>query len=228
MMYYKMKTVIIALPGSHFSGAFLMNITETVMVLTQKGYKVRLTNEYSSFVPFSRMKTLGLDVLRGSEQKPYGGGIEYDVWLTIDSDIIFTSDQVMKLIENTDTHPVVSGFYMMQDMQHFACVKEWNLEHFKKNGTFEFLKLHALEGAPPYLPVAYNGMGFFACRKGVIEKLKYPYFSYPLIEIEAEDGKVLKDMCSEDVAFCKNIIDAGFQVMVNTSLRVGHEKTLVI
>jgi hypothetical protein len=79
-----------------------------------------------------------------------------------------------------------------------------------------------------YISVAYNGMGFFACRKGVIEKLKYPYFSYPLIEIEAEDGKILRDMCSEDVAFCKNLTDAGFDIMVNTDLVVGHEKTLVI
>ena len=78
------------------------------------------------------------------------------------------------------------------------------------------------------MPVAYNGMGFFAWRKGVIEKLKYPYFSYPLIEIEAEDGTIIRDTCSEDVAFCKNITDAGFEVIVNTTLRVGHEKTLVI
>jgi hypothetical protein len=71
-------------------------------------------------------------------------------------------------------------------------------------------------------------MGFFACRKGVIEKLKYPYFSYPLIEIETEDGTMVRDMCSEDVAFCKNLTDAGIPIIVNTSLRVGHEKTLVI
>jgi hypothetical protein len=35
-------------------------------------------------------------------------------------------------------------------------------------------------------------------------------------------------MCSEDVAFCKNVIDAGFDIVVNTDLIVGHEKTLVI
>jgi hypothetical protein len=62
----------------------------------------------------------------------------------------------------------------------------------------------------------------------VIEKLKYPYFSYPLIEIETEDGTMVRDMCSEDVAFCKNLTDAGFEITVNTSIIVGHEKTLVI
>jgi hypothetical protein len=223
-----MKKVIIALPGREYSGNFLRNWSETLMVLTQKGYKVTLINEYSSFVSFSRMKTLGLDVMRGATQVPFDGKVDYDVWLTIDSDIFFIPEQVIELIEDTDKHPVVSGLYRMSDLQHYAAVKKWDDEYFKKNGTFEFIKVNELDTSQKYMKVAYNGMGFFACRKGVIENLKYPYFSYPLIEIETEDGKVLRDMCSEDVAFCKNLKDAGYDVIVNTSLRVGHEKTLVI
>jgi hypothetical protein len=69
-------------------------------------------------------------------------------------------------------------------------VKEWNVDYFKKFGSFQFMKVDDFEKAPKFVPVAYNGMGFFACRKGVIEKLKYPYFSYPLIEIEGKDGNV--------------------------------------
>ena len=223
-----MKKVIIALPGREYSGNFLRNWSETLMVLTQKGYKVTLINEYSSFVSFSRMKTLGLDVMRGATQVPFDGKVDYDVWLTIDSDIFFIPEQVIELIEDTDKHPVVSGLYRMSDLQHYAAVKKWDDEYFKKNGTFEFIKVNELDTSQKYMKVAYNGMGFFACRKGVIENLKYPYFSYPLIEMETEDGKVLRDMCSEDVAFCKNLKDAGYDVIVNTSLRVGHEKTLVI
>ncbi len=217
------NTVIIALPGRTFSGRFMMNLVNTVMTLKSKDWNVLITNEYSSYVPFSRMKTLGLDVLRGADQIPFDGKLEYDAWLTIDSDIVFTPEQVLELLEDTKTHQVVSGVYRMEDLKHFAAVKEWNTDYFKKFGTFQFMKVDDLEGAPKFVPVAYNGMGFFACRKGVIEKLKYPYFSYPLIEV---DG--LKDMCSEDVAFCKNLTDAGFEIIVNTTLRVGHEKTLVI
>ena len=220
--------VILALPGRTFSGTFLMNWSQTLMTLTKKGYDFVVTNEFSSFVPFSRMKTLGLDVLRGADQKPFGGEVEYDVWLTIDSDIVFTPEQVIELLEDTKTYPVVSGLYRMQDMKHYACVKDWDLECFKKTGSFQFMKVGEPEKEEKYIPVAYNGMGFFACRNGVIEKMAYPYFSYPLIEIEAEDGKLLRDMCSEDVAFCKNLKDAGFEIIVNTTLRVGHEKTLVI
>ena len=223
-----MKTVVVALPGREYSGTFLKNWSQTLITLTQKGYQLIMMNEYSSFVSFSRMKTLGLDVLRGATQVPFDGKLNYDVWLTIDSDIFFTPEQVIELIEDTDTYPVVSGLYRMADLEHYAAVKEWDMEYFKKHGSFQFLKAEDLNTTEKYMKVAYNGMGFFACRKGVIENLKYPYFSYPLIEIETEDGKVIRDMCSEDVAFCKNLKDAGYRVTVNTSLRVGHEKTLVI
>ena len=223
-----MTKVVIALPGRTYSGRFMMNLLNTMMIMKSRGYDVILTNEYSSYVTFSRMKTLGLDVLKGIDQKPFDGKIDYDVWLTIDSDIVFSPEQVIELIEDTKTYPVVSGVYRMEDLKHYACVKEWNVDYFKKMGTFQFVKVDDFERAPKFVSVAYNGMGFFACRKEVIEKLKYPYFSYPLIEIEGKDGVMLRDTCSEDVAFCKNLTDAGIPIIVNTSLRVGHEKTLVI
>jgi hypothetical protein len=223
-----MTKIVVALPGRTFSGRFMMNLLNTMMTLKSQGHDVVVTNEYSSYVTFSRMKTLGLDVRRGVDQKPFLGKLDYDVWLTIDSDIIFTPDQILELIKDTEKYPVVSGLYRMEDLTHYACVKEWDIEYFKQNGTFQFMKVEDVEGAPKYLPVAYNGMGFFACRREVLEKMKYPYFSYPLIEIEGKDGVLLRDTCSEDVAFCKNLTDAGFEIMVNTKLVVGHEKTLVI
>ena len=93
-----MTKVIIALPGRTFSGGFMVNLLETVQTLKSKNYTVMITNEYSSYVTYSRMKTLGLDVLRGADQKPFGGKIEYDVWVTIDSDIRFTPEQIIELI----------------------------------------------------------------------------------------------------------------------------------
>src|SRR5210317_1276226 len=143
-------------------------------------------------------------------------------------DFMVTNEQIVELLEDTKKYPVVSGLYRMQDMVHYACVKVWDTDYFKKTGSFKFMKVGELEKEGKYVPVAYNGMGFFACRREVLEKMKYPYFTYPLIEMEGEDGKLLRDTCSEDVAFCKNLKDAGFEVIVNTTLRVGHEKTLVI
>ena len=122
--------VILALPGRTFSGTFLMNWTQSLMTLNKKGYDFMITNEYSSYVTFSRMKTLGLDVLRGVDQKPFNGQIDYDAWLTIDSDIVFTPEQIIELLEDTKKYPVVSGLYRMQDMVHYTCVKEWDTDYF--------------------------------------------------------------------------------------------------
>ena len=85
-----------------------------------------ITNEYSSYVTYSRMKTLGLDVRRGADQKPFDGKIDYDVWVTIDSDIRFTPEQLIELIEDTNTYPL------------FLDSIEWrisNIMHVSKSGT---------------------------------------------------------------------------------------------
>jgi len=228
VVYVTMKKVIIALPGREFSGSFLKNWSNALVELTRRGYQVTMVNEYSSFVPFARMKTLGLNVLRGIDQKPFNGQVDYDVWVTLDSDMFFIPEQLIELIEDTNNYPVISGLYRMADLKHYAAIKNWDETYFKRHGTFQFLRPDDLEGSKKYINVAYNGMGFFACRRGVIEKLQYPYFSYPLQEIKLDDGRIIKDMCSEDVAFCKNLQDAGFDIMVNTTLKVGHEKMLVI
>jgi hypothetical protein len=220
--------LVLALPGREFSGRFLTAWTETFTTLMREGHQVMMVNEYSSFVSFSRMKTLGLDVLRGKDQKPFNGKLDFDLWITIDSDIVFKPEQVLELIENSKEHPVVSGLYRMADLKHFACVQVWDEDYFKKHGSFKFLRPEDIVGAPKFKKVAYNGMGFMAVRKDVLDTMTYPYFSYPLQTMTTEDGTILEDMCSEDVAFCKNLKDAGHDVMVNTQLLVGHEKMLVI
>lgn len=220
--------IIFAFPGREFSGHFLTHWSETLLYLTQKGHEIRIINEYSSYVPFSRMKTLGLDVRRGANQKPFDGKVDYDVWFTIDSDIFFAPWQVEQLIEDTKTYPVVSGLYRMIDLKHYACVREWDEAYFKEHGSFQFMTPDDITDDDHYIKVAYNGMGFFACRKGVIENLKYPYFHSPMQEMTLDDGTILRDICSEDVAFCRNLKAAGYPVWVNTKIRVGHEKNLVI
>ena len=84
--------IIVALPGNTYSGNSLMAWTRTINALWKMNYEVIVLNRYSSFVSFSRMQTLGLDVRRGPNQKPFNGQLKYDVWLTIDSDVIFTPE----------------------------------------------------------------------------------------------------------------------------------------
>jgi hypothetical protein len=227
------KKIVFALPGDNFSSRFLISWTATLSKLWEtRKYDIIISPATGSFVPFVRMTTLGLDVLRGEEQKPFDGQ-PFDVWITIDSDIVFTFEQVEKLIESTEEHPVVAGMYRMSDLVNYAFVKDWDETFFKKNGTFQFIKPEEVEAWKKetefkYFPVVYSGMGFMAVRKEVFDKIKYPYFDSEVISITTEDGKVIRDICSEDVSFCKKITQAGYQIMVNTDIRVGHIKPLII
>jgi len=246
--------VIIGLPGDHFTQAFLLSWTNTIYtLLASNKYDVKISPGKSSFVTFARMKTLGLDVLRGKNQKAFHDQ-EYDVFVSIDSDVVFSPIQLIELIECTKLHPVVSGYYMMQDNKNFAVVREWNKTYFAENGSFKFLQPKDVEedmkkfndeilerekaekekrdpgplSNPNFIKVCYTGLGFFACRKEVLEALSYPYFNCELQKMRGKNGTELVDMCGEDVALCKNIEDAGFDIMLNTRLRVGHEKNIIL
>ena len=221
------KNVIVAFPGKEFSGTFLMQWSESLVKLTQLGYKIALTNDYSAYVPFTRMMTLGLDTMRGNEQKPFDGKVEYDVWVTIDSDIIFKAKQLIELIEDTDKFPVISGVYRMSNSKYIAAVREWNLAHFIKNGVYEFIDPETLDEDVKHHEVAYVGMGFMACTREVLEKIEYPYFNYPTEELQV-DGKTISQVFSEDVSFSKRVTDAGYKIVINTDLRLGHEKKLIM
>jgi len=229
----KKKKVVIGLPGDNFSSKFLLAWTSTLNQLWESGkYELIVSPGVSSYVTFARMQTLGLDVLRGIQQKPFDT-IDFDVWVTIDSDIIFTPQQVIELIESTDLHPVVSGMYRMSNLTNYAIVKEWDTDFFAKNGFFEFLTPQYVEDWKKetgfkFLPVHYTGMGFFATTSTVLRKLTYPYFQGEIQEIITDDGKILRDLCSEDVSFCKNILKLGYPIVINTDLRVGHCKSIII
>ena len=213
----KLKKIIFALPGYNFSSKFMISWTSMLSKLwdTRK-YDIMISPSTGSYVPFVRMHTLGLDTLRGCDQKPFNNQ-DFDVWITIDSDIVFTPDQIIELIESTEEHPVVAGMYRMADLTNYAFVKDWDIEHFKKHGSFKFITPEEVETWKKetefkYYPVVYSGMGFMAVKKEVFDKISYPYFDSELEVIEGDDGKIIKDICSEDVAFSKNINKAGIKL----------------
>jgi cellulose synthase/poly-beta-1,6-N-acetylglucosamine synthase-like glycosyltransferase len=221
------KFVIVSLPGSQFSQRFLECWTNALMVLTaSKKYDIMVTYGVHSFVTFARMRTMQLDVRRGKDQKPFPG-VPYDVWVTIDSDVIFTPDQLMMLIDSTDRHPVVSGMYLM------ACGQEYAITVQRKRYQPSFVTPTQIEmwrkshPGQDFLQVDYAGMGFFAARREALEAIPYPYFWRDIEEV-VMDGKVLRDQGTEDVNFCLNLKEAGYPVHVHTGLRVGHEKLRVL
>ena len=213
--------IIFCMPGRSYSREFLLSWSDLLMQASNRGHQVMISQQYSSVVHFARAKCLGGDVLKGPDQKPFQGQVDYDAMMWVDSDIVFKPEDFFALLESP--HDVTSGLYMMEDLQNFATVKEWDEDFFSKFGSFNFLKPEELTGAPQYVPVSYTGMGWMLIKKGVVEDLKYPWFWSPL-----ENVGLLVEMNPEDVAFCKAITAAGHPIHIDTKVRVGHQKLLII
>jgi GT2 family glycosyltransferase len=217
----KPLTVVFCLPGTSFSGRFLERWTDLVAYCLSHGIRPVLSRRESCNIYYVRNMCLGADVARGKDQKPFDGKLEYDFLLWIDSDILFAPQQFMKLIShNTD---IVSGVYLMEDGKSLATVKEWDEEFFIKNRHFRFMAAEEIRDKKELIEVAYTGMGFMLVKRGVFEKLEYPWFR----PVEKKIGDMV-DFTMEDVAFCLRAREKEFKILIDPAVRVGHEKKIVL
>ena len=220
-MQNKPLTVVFCLPGNSFGGKFLECWTDCIAYCLSHGIRPVLSRRESCNIYYVRNMCLGADVSRGKNQKPFDGKLEYDYLMWIDSDILFTPQQFQKLLNHNSD--IVSGVYLMEDGKSLATVKEWDEEYFRQNCHFKFLTLQEINGKEDLIEVAYTGMGFMLVKRGVFEKLEYPWFR----PIEKKIGDMV-DFTMEDVAFCLRAREAGFKIFIDPTVRVGHEKKMVM
>jgi hypothetical protein len=209
--------IIFCIPGNNFSGKFLDSFLELIVYCMSNGIHFSFSRQESPVIYYVRNMCLGADVLRGENQKPFNGQVEYTHLMWIDSDIIFKPQHFQKLLDHDKD--VVSGIYMMGNQIHFATVEKWDEEYFKKNGAFQFWTNEDIKNKEGLIEVAYCGFGFVLIKKGVFEKITYPWFRPIFYKIDKA-----YDFCSEDTAICKLIQEAGFKIYVDPKLRVLHEK----
>ena len=132
---YLGKTVIFCLPGSYYSGRFLVSFTQLLEDCRRAGMKTVISQDYSSMVNFARCKVAGADVQRGKHQRPFGGKITYDYMMWIDSDIVFTSKDFFKLVDTRKD--IASGWYT-QPGGSTPVVEKMEEDYFQTKGYFEF------------------------------------------------------------------------------------------
>jgi GT2 family glycosyltransferase len=212
------KRVVICSPGSSFSGKFLTSLTYLIRHLTSKGFSVRFCNTYSRNIYEVRNKCLLGTPEGGEDQKPFDG-LDYDYILWIDDDIIFTPNDFEKLYK--EDKDVISGLYLMANNANFAAVEIWNEDYFEKHGTFEFLHKEDIKTRMLPFKVEYVGFGFLLFKRGVFEKIKYPWFEPTYLQI-----KDCKDFSMEDVTLCLKLNKLDIPVYVHPEVVVGHNKAV--
>jgi hypothetical protein len=205
--------VIFCIPGNSFSNRFLKCWTNLTKELHKRDIEYELLSQYIPNVYQVRSLLLGADKKFGQYQSPWQDKKDYDYIMWIDSDQVFEPNDFFKLLEHDKD--IVSGLYLrkpqgdtLNDIPiEFAC--------FNENGK----RLYTNEATGKLIKVWSNGMGWMLVKKGVFEKIEYPWFGPIIIGLGFH---------GEDVSFQIRAKDVGFDSYVDTSIIVGHEKEVVL
>ena len=237
------KAIVFCLPGRGCSYAFMKNFVQLCFDLVQNNMSIQISQDYSSMVNFARCKCLGANVLRGPDQIPWDGKLKYDWQLWIDSDIIFNTEKFWQLCDvafpaealdeegnviQENMRPISAGWYSTEDGRTTSVAHWLEEDDFRNNGgVMNHEMVDGIQRRKSPFTVDYTGFGWVLIQNGVFEnkEMKYPWFA-PKMQV-FESGAV-QDMCGEDVSFCLDAIEAGYEIWCDPRIRVGHEKTRVI
>ena len=131
-------------------------------------------------------------------------------------------------IDPTKEREIVAGWYCTEDGKTTSVAHWLDEDDFRTNGgVMNHETIESISKRKKPFTVDYTGFGWLLIKKGVFEHEQMPYpWCAPKIQI-FESGEV-QDMCGEDVSFCLDAKEAGFEIWCDPRIRVGHEKTRVI
>jgi hypothetical protein len=232
----KGKRIVFCLPGRGCSFIFLKNFVQLCFDLVQNQMSIQISQEYSSMVNFARCKVLGANVLRGPNQIPWDGKLNYDYQLWIDSDIVFDAGKFWQLCDlafpaeavedETKARQITAGWYCTEDGRTTSVAHWLEEDDFRSNGgVMNHETVESITKRRSPFTVDYTGFGWVMVAHGVFEKMPYPWFAPKMQSFES--GEVV-DMCGEDVSFCLDAKEMGYEIWCDPKIRVGHEKLRII
>ena len=131
-------------------------------------------------------------------------------------------------VDEEKERKIVAGWYCTEDGKTTSVAHWLDEDDFRGNGgVMNHETIESISKRKKPFTVDYTGFGWLLIKKGVFEDegLPYPWFA-PKMQI-FESGEV-QDMCGEDVSFCLDAKEAGFEIWCDPRIRVGHEKTRII
>lgn len=225
-------SVVVAVAGHSYTPNFVFSWSKfTVSVANTQKINITYTNAYSPNIYHCRNILLGGNNLGGTYQPPWGGKFNYDYIMFIDTDQVFEPEDAYRLIDTMEANPkidVLAGMYVMADNTLSTVILDWDEEFFSEHGRFDFKTPRQMQelgkAAPNGLVKAfYGGLGFSIFRKGVFDKLEYPWFE----PITHKVGRGT-DLMGEDVSLFWKLNQKGVDFWVDPFIYVGHEKYQIL
>ena len=225
-------SVVVAVAGHSYTPNFVFSWSKfTVSVANTQKINMTYTNAYSPSIYHCRNILLGGNNLGGTYQPPWGGKFNYDYIMFIDTDQVFEPEDAYRLIDTMEANPkidVLAGMYVMADNTLSTVILDWDEEFFSEHGRFDFKtprQMQELGKASPngLVKAFYGGLGFSIFRKGVFDKLEYPWFE----PITHKVGRGT-DLMGEDVSLFWKLNQKGVDFCGGRFINVGHEKFQIL
>jgi len=130
---------------------------------------------------------------------------KYDYFLSLEQDIVPSKDIIEKLLSSNQK--IISAVYFNHQVIGLKQVTAplVYVEHFLDNTGMMIIPKHRLLEAK-VIPIKACGIGCILIHRDVLEKVKFRY---------SGDG-------FDDMMFCKDAIDSGFEIYCDCSLLVDH------
>ena len=203
------KRIVFALPGASYTNNFLISWTRLWTYCLGQGYILSMSNATCFDIYQVRNLAFGYKDTLPDTQPPVDGK-DYDYIMCLDSDMVFTIPDFVKLLEADKE--IISGTYK-------STLGAWTCGMYDRQ-TGVSTPLKELKGIEK---VDWAGMGFMLIKKGVLEKLGYPWFRPQTATFNGKTRYIW-----EDLGFCLRAKDNGFQVWVDADVKLGHEKRVII
>jgi hypothetical protein len=163
------------------------------------------------------------------DQKPFEGVIDdYDRMIWIDSDNLINSKDVERLLSHDVD--IVAAWYRQKPAGEIDDTNKAACGYFNREagyGSIRALTAGELKKTEGLIEVDYAGMGLMIVKKGVFERMEYPWFRSNIIEW-AENGVEMADIETDDDGFCNRAKQLGFKIYVDPKVYIKHEKLMAI
>lgn len=212
--------LLIATPGSTLEAQYVKSLVATLEECNKRNISVKWLNAYSSLVHHARELTATGG--KGSELNPFHKGpvadsVTYNKIFWIDSDISWTPEQFFTLYDAQEE--IVSGAYLLAN----GLLSTIQTKQYPKGMPKEIIK-----SLKDTVVVDSIGFGFVAIKSGVFEKMQRPWFKHYQQKIQTGPYTFIEDSVGEDISWCINAKNSGFQIHFNPKVLVNHIKKTTI
>lgn len=206
--------VRILIPGKDYTQGYLQSITRLTGELAKSDLNVTIHNSYGPYLPEVRNI-----LLRGGEAPhgnvgPFRGNYDYIMW--IETDIVFTPDNFFNLYKTalSNNLDVVTGLFPMNiHTPDYAVAGD-------SGGRLPMTSTGLQE-------ILYCGVGFMLVKKGVYERLSYPWYGMGKI-YTFNEFENLWQYNGDDFSTCYRMREHGVKIYADCDVKLGHEKPYII